>query len=312
MRTRARPAVVGLLVVVLVVALAVAAVAVLRPRDEAAPSRPDVTARPVAVDLTVASFNVLGSSHTRPRGNRSEMDPADVRMDGVLALLERERVDLVGFQELLRDQQQLFTARAAGWQLWPGPAGPGRAGEASVAWRTDTWTLALGDLVDVPDADGAPRPFPRVLLRHRGSGMLLRLSNHHHPADTRRYPRQEQFREAAERRQVELALASEDEGLPQLVVGDMNERGDYFCAITGATPLTTGAGGSHADGRCRPPAEMVVDWVFGSPGLTWTGYAVLRDPLVRRTTDHAVVVARARVDPADHPEAVTDDRTERG
>ena len=59
----------------------------------------------------------------------------------------------------------------------------------------------------------------------------------------------------------------------------MNERGDYFCAITGATPLTTGAGGSHADGSCRPPAEMVVDWVFGSPGLTWTGYAVLRDQL---------------------------------
>lgn len=293
-----------LAVLLLVLVVVVVAVAVLRPRGAPTGDSPAPGPAPRAVDLTVASFNVLGSSHTRPRGNRSEMDPADVRMGGVLALLERERVDLVGFQELLRDQQVLFRARAAGWQLWPGPAGPGRAGEASVAWRTDTWALARGELVDVPDADGAPRPFPRVLLRHRGSGLLVRLSNHHHPADTRRHPRQERFREAAERRQVELALASEDEGLPQLVVGDMNERGDYFCAITGATPLTTGAGGSHADGSCRPPAEMVVDWVFGSPGLTWTGYAVLRDRLVRRTTDHAVVVASARIDPADFPDAV--------
>ena len=72
--------------------------------------------------------------------------------------------------------------------------------------------------------------------------------------------------------------------------------------------LTTGAGGSHADGSCRPPAEMVVDWVFGSPGLTWTGYAVVRDPLVRRTTDHAVVVASARIDPRDFPDAVVGER----
>ena len=276
----------------------------LRPLGTPTGDDPTPRTAPRAVDLTVASFNVLGSTHTRPRGNRSGMDPADVRMDGVLALLEREQVDLVGFQEMLRDQQRLFADRATGWRLWPGLAGPGRAGEASVAWRTDTWTLHAGALVDVPDADGAPRPFPRVQLRHRASGLLVELGNHHHPADTRRYPRQERFREAAERRQVELVTATEEAGVPQLVVGDMNERGDYFCAITGATPLTTGAGGSHVDGRCRPPADMVVDWVLGSPGLRWTAYDVLRDRLVRRTTDHAVVVASARIDPADFPDAV--------
>ena len=302
----ARPRWVVLVAVLLAALLVLGAVAgvvgVVRPAGDPADPNPPSPVPPV-VDLTVASFNVLGSSHTRPRGNRSEMDPADVRMGGVLVLLEREEVDLVGFQELLGDQQRLFAATSTGWRLWPGELGPSRSGEASVAWRTDTWTLVEGGLRDVPDADGAPRPFPTVLLRHRETGLLLQLSNYHHPADTRRYPEQERFREAAERRQAELANEVEARGLPQLVTGDMNERGDYVCALTAATPLTTGAGGSYDGQDCRPPAEMVVDWVLGSPGLTWTGHEVVRDALVRRTTDHSVVVASARIDAADFPQA---------
>lgn len=300
-RPRLLLAVVALVVVALLAGSVAAVVGALRgPGAAPEPSGPPSSVRPV--DLTVASFNVLGSNHTRPGGNRSRMDPAPVRMRGVLALLERERVDLVGFQELLPDQQRLFTGTATGWRLWPGTDGPGRAGEASVAWREDTWEAVETGLVSVPDADGAPRPFPTVLLRHRDEpSLLVRLGNYHHPADTRRYPRQERFREAAERRQAELARAAEAQGIPQLVTGDMNERGEYFCAITATTPLTTGAGRSSAGGRCRPPQGYGVDWVMGSPRITWTAYDVVRDALVRRTTDHGVVVASARIDPRDFP-----------
>jgi hypothetical protein len=43
---------------------------------------------------------------------------------------------------------------------------------------------------------------------------------------------------------------------------------------------------------------MDVDWIFGSPELTFSDYVSDQDAFVRRTTDHPIVVASARMAPA--------------
>src|SRR5699024_2147599 len=105
------------------------------------------------------------------------------------------------------------------------------------------------------------------------------------------------FRNAATEREIALFNRLESEGIPQFVTGDMNERAEYYCKVTARTALEAAAGGSNS-GSCRAPRPTPIDWIFGSPGVAVSKYRVDRSPLVRRTTDHPVMVAQARVDPA--------------
>ncbi|SDS71255.1 Endonuclease/Exonuclease/phosphatase family protein [Nocardioides scoriae] len=275
------------------------------PDPGAAPSTPAPTPSeevPPVVDLRLATFNLLASRHTRPGGDRPGFAPAEERMGGVLEVLARHDLTLVGLQEFEGDQRAAFAARATGWRAFPGTTlGPG-VGENSVAWRSDTWAPVRTELVEVPYFRGRLVRAPYVLLRHRETGLRVWLSTFHNPASTPRNPGQQVHRDAATDAEIALFLRLEATGVPQLVTGDMNERGHYFCRVTAATPLTSPAGGSHDGGRCRPP-ETGIDQVFGSPGVRWTSYDVHRDALVRRTTDHPVVVVGARIDAADFPRA---------
>ena len=221
-------------------------------------------------------------------------------MTGVLRILERHRLDLVGLQELQGDQRRDFAARATGWQAFPGTTlGPG-VGENSVAWRTDTWEPVRTEVVDVPYFRGRLVRAPYVLLRHRATGVQVWLSTFHNPASTPRNRDQQVHRDAATEVEIALFRRLEATGVPQLVTGDMNERGRYFCRVTAAVALTSPAGGSN-DGTCRPPMTGI-DQVLGSAGVRWTGHEVHRDALVRRTTDHPVVVASARIEASQLPE----------
>ena len=92
-------------------------------------------------------------------------------------------------------------------------------------------------------------------------------------------------------------------GLPVFITGDMNERDSYFCRMTGGAPMVAARGGSH-NGGCQPGNPRAVDWIFGSQGVTFSGYFEDRSRLVDRTTDHPVVVSQVRIvgeptDPAD-------------
>jgi len=230
------------------------------------------------------------------------MASGTARIEGVRELLSNHDVSVAGLQEFLPDQRRTFAARVPGWEMYPALGADRRTGENTVAWRSDTWDLLQPAPIQVPDANGVERPLPYVLLENRATGLKTYVSTFHNPADTPRYHRQERFREAAEQREVELFNRLERTGIPHLVTGDMNERGDYFCAVTASTALTTPAGGSN-DGQCRAPAHPQLDWIFGSPGVHWTSYEVDHGELARRTSDHPMVVAGAHLEAADFPNA---------
>ena len=257
--------------------------------------RPEPVVVPPVVQFKIASFNLLGSSHTRHRGHSARRASGPQRMNGALEILATHQVDVVGFQEFQPDQRAAFNSRAKGWAAYPGLSLGRRAGENSVAWRTDVWERIKTGLVDIPYFNGRLRPMPYVLLRHRASGVEAYFSTFHNPADVGRFRHQQRFRTAATNREIQLFQELEATGIPQFVTGDMNERAEYFCRVTGATPLIAAAGGSN-NGRCTPPQPTQIDWIFGSPGVVFNDYQVVRSPLVRRTTDHPVVVSQVVLD----------------
>ncbi len=270
-------------------------------------ARPRPVALPPVLTFKMATFNVLGSSHTRShqRGRGTGLQ----RLPGAIQVIGSHGLTVVGFQEFQGDQRHSFVNRAPGWAIYPGDALGNLAGENSIGWRKDTWDLVKPGSVAIPYFNGGTRQMPSVLLRNKQTGIQAWFSNFHNPAETGQFHNQGRFRSAATSREIDLFNRLERTGIPQFVTGDMNDRALYFCRITGSTPLVAAAGGSN-NGGCAPPKPTQIDWIFGSPKVEFSGYQIDRSPLVRRSTDHPIVVTTVTIDSlkfqnAYDPKAVT-------
>jgi hypothetical protein len=260
----------------------------------AAPVPPTVPVAPPTLDFRLATFNVLGNSHTSRSGKHPGMASGPVRAGWDAELVRRHRADVVGFQELQAPQLAALQ-RQSDLEFYPGSTMSRADSENSIGWRRGVWVPVEKHTAAIPYFDGHQRAMPYVRLRNVATGIEAWFANFHNPADTRAFPRQQAFREHAT--DVEVALVNRlvrESDAPVFVTGDMNERDDYFCRMTGGAPMVAARGGSN-DGTCHAAAPGGIDWIFGSEGVSFTSYVVDRGPLVDRATDHPVVVAGVRL-----------------
>ena len=255
-----------------------------------------------SVDLVVSSFNVLGSSHTDRKGGRPGFAAGATRAGWAAQLVAGHDVDIVGFQELQADQMRVLMGALDGYGIFPGPSLSWREAENSIMWRSDRWRLMQTSTVAIPYFGGRMRQMPYIRLRSRETGTDIWVANFHNPASTPRWGDNSRWRAEATRRQIALANALRSRtGLPVVFTGDFNARDSYFCPLVAHTALESPTGGSADKGACSPPASMNVDWVFATPEIEWVSSRVDRGPLVRRTSDHPMVLGTGRltgVDPA--------------
>ena len=245
----------------------------------------------------MASFNVLGASHTAPGGNKKGWAPASRRMVWAVQLLRGLRPDLIGFQELEVPQHRDFARLTHGrFGVFPGADRQRGSVRNSIAWDRSTWQLVRADSIPVPYFHGKRVLMPFVRLQHRSSGREVYVINIHNPATTRRWGDNERWRDLANA--IEIRLVNRlraTTGLPVLLMGDFNERQEAFCRTTAQTNMQAANGGSSGAGPCRPPATAGIDWIFGSPGIRFSNYTRHQTGLVRQTTDHPVVVTGAEL-----------------
>jgi endonuclease/exonuclease/phosphatase family metal-dependent hydrolase len=243
--------------------------------------------------FTLATFNVLGDSHTTATGSKPRMASGPARMHGVIRLLDTYGVDVAGLQELQRPQRRAFRLEAATtFTAWSPPGDT----ENSIAWRRDRWDVVSTGAVPIPYFDGHPRRMPVVRLRDRSTGRDSFFVNVHNPADTRRYPHQSRWREAAVAREIALVhRLSASTGVPVFLTGDLNDRRQVFCRLTDLGAMTASNGG-HSAGKCHPPRTAGIDWIFAAGNAEFSDHTVDRSPIVRATSDHPFVVTRARVE----------------
>ena len=248
-----------------------------------------------AYSFTIASFNVLGHSHTVPGGNRKGYASSGVRMGYALSALQSNGADIVGLQEFQQPQFNNFNGRTgAAWDVWPGMAGGSLGVENSIAWRTDMFSAVQKETVQIPYFGGKARLMPYVLLQHNLTGQKLWVANFHNPATTKDHGNNTRWRRAATSREISLANQLAASGYPVFFTGDFNERAEYFCPLTANTTLKAANGGSTG-GSCAPPPSMQVDWIFGSDGVSFSGYRAVDGSLVDRATDHPLVAAEVLV-----------------
>jgi endonuclease/exonuclease/phosphatase family metal-dependent hydrolase len=267
------------------------------PTPTPTPSNPSPTgpkAPKGTTEFVISSFNVLGSSHTKPGGNKPGMASGVQRIRWAAELINKHKVDIVGLQEYQGDQHKEFL-RVAGdkYAVYPGTKLGRPEVVNSIAYRKDKWDMVKPGYIEIPYFHGQKRKMPLILLRNKETGQEAYFANFHNPASTKRVGDQEKWRDKAMALQIEMVKRIEREtGKPIFITGDMNEREEYYHGMTKNTDMVSA---SAPNGKT--PKKMNIDWIFGSKskGVSFSDYAVVRDAHVKKTTDHPMIVAKARI-----------------
>jgi hypothetical protein len=262
-------------------------------------------AEPPVLTFRMASFNALGSSHTRKGTNRKQKASGVSRTARAGQYVLDNDLSLVGFQELQGDQRAAFTRATGGrFGLYPGDQLRSLDGENSIAYRLDTWELVKASTVPIPYFGGRPRNMPVLLLKNKQTGITAYFTNFHNPADTRKYGQQGRWRVAATSREAALFAELRPQGYPIFVTGDMNEQESWFCTVAVPGDLKAAVGGDGARNGCSVPGGFRIDWIAGSHDVTFSNYREDRGGVVAWMTDHPVIITDVTIDSADFPKSV--------
>ena len=239
----------------------------------------------------IASFNVLGSNHTGPGGARRSFPAAGTRTPQGVGVLRSHGTDVIGLQEAKPDQLGTIM-RMTGFAGYPGPGAADP--DNTVLWDPSRFELVSGSTFPIVFMNRT-RPQTVVRLRDRPTQREFYVVNMHPSAG--HDARNTSTRVAGWRRGVAEVNALRQSGLPVLVTGDMNDRAAFFCAFLPPTGFVAAVGGSTSGG-CRPPGRMPVDWIVGSPDVSFSGYVIDESTVNRRISDHFYISATATVAPA--------------
>lgn len=241
----------------------------------------------------MASFNVLGASHTGPGGNKPGYAGGTSRMGWAVQLIRGNNISVVGLQEYESSQHSTFSRiTGGGWGVYPGMQIGTKGVRNSIAWNTAVWELVEAHTISIPYFHGNLVPMPYILLKHHETGRLAWFINIHNPASTRG-PAQH-WRDVATQKEIALMndlqepQTSNQLGIPTFLTGDFNEKAEAFCRVTAGADAQAANGGTSSP--CRLPSNHGIDWIFGStPGVEFSGYVRLDGGLVNRVTDHPMI-----------------------
>ena len=238
--------------------------------------------------VRAASFNVLGSEHTR---HSSQYAVGVKRARLAAKVLDANKITVLGMQEAARDQTRVLTNR--GWSSYPKWRSSTDIQTAqSVLWRTTKWKRLRSRVFEIPFNRGNSREIPVVLLQHRASEKKLWVISVHLTNGGSELERRE--RRVGTKRVIAQVKKLRRSGHPVMLTGDMNDRRQIFCRVVGSTKLEAANGGRVGARGCRPPKGARIDWIFGSPRLESSRFRFVDTRRVDKITDHTVPMVDLR------------------
>ena len=228
--------------------------------------------------FNIASFNVLGNSHTAGGGNKAGMRDGADRMRGAVDAMEKHNVDIAGMQEFQGPQQAAFKKLAPGYAM-------AAEGDNAVVWNKEKFKLVERRSVTIPYFEGHGRKMPVVQLEDRQTGKRVWVVNIHNPADTKDHPHNAANRAKAINIEQHLMRELQGTGVPVMFVGDFNERNTVDNDMAQA-----GMNSARPNG-----ARSEIDWVLGSQGVNFSNYSADHSTQSSGTSDHPIVVSTATI-----------------
>jgi Type I phosphodiesterase / nucleotide pyrophosphatase len=260
----------------------------------AATTFPEPTDAPTQV--RVSSFNLLGYGHTQPGGGHPKYTDGLTRMNWAVQIIANNDLQVIGFQEMQAPQYTRFKElTGSDYGVYPGNKMTTAAMANSIAWRKSEWQLVDAETVPIPYFHGNLIRMPYVLLQNVQTGRQTWFFNSHNPADAHGDAQRWRNKAVAIEAALFNQLRTDYPTTPLISTGDENDRDKYFCPMVKATSMRASNGGGLLDSTCvMPDAPTHVDWVMGSdPLVQFTRSVALHSKLVRKTTDHFVIVADA-------------------
>lgn len=245
------------------------------------------------ISFEIGTLNVLGSNHA-PRGT--------LRAAREAALIRDRGIDIIGLQEVQRDQRPVFLRNMPGYAMWPQDA-LGRQGyRVQIMYRTDMFEkIDDGGVNHTFDSQRVPIPWIKLRDRQTG-GTFYVVSSHNSPRGM------QSQRVRSTHIQSQLVNRLKATGSPVMLVGDFNEHQQYFCRISSRTRMRSANGGYYANGCVAPPRPIRIDWVLGTNRARFSGYRQDGTTLAHGLSDHYLIYATASItvpvevaDPAPEP-----------
>ena len=264
--------------------------------------------------VRIATYNVLGASHTPSTGPESWRNrikkSADLIRNGsftVIGLQELEPVQRTRLMELLGDD----------WGISPDQATFGNSPEVD-ARNSIIWDKRLVEAIDQSNLDmpayfdGNRKQIPLVRFQMVESGELFNVANTHDPAK-KQYAEQRLLNAQQHAADADRLVA---EGIPLFFTGDFNSgfavrsegnttfngerRNLTWCVMTESGTMVNGYDASRPEPRLGQCPEATtdeqgvgpVDHVYVSKDVPVTGYSVLRGRAITGS-DHPVVFINA-------------------
>ena len=246
---------------------------------------PQTIGEALPTTFVTATFNVLGASHTAgsdPRPSGAE------RMVPAVQLLRQNAVDVVGLQELEKPQARAFKQLATEYRLYSPPNDP----RDSIAWRASRFDLVGTDGVSIPYKQNW-RTMPVVVLRDKVTGKRTIVMSVHNVAGAG--SKWVKRRLVSLRREwTKIAELRAGTNLPVVFMGDFNDRREiFYCKMRSKEQYSSSVWWQLQDpSTCTLPRRAGIDWIFGSPDLSFTGYLKLDGGLVDEASDHPLIVSR--------------------
>ena len=105
------------------------------------PCAPEPQLLPPVAEFTVATFNILGSSHTAAGGHCPGLASGPQRIGGALAILAHHDISVVGHPGVPARPARGVQQPRRGWSLYPGLRWAAAPARTPSPGATDTWEL---------------------------------------------------------------------------------------------------------------------------------------------------------------------------
>lgn len=246
------------------------------------------TARARGARFQLATFNILGSNHTR---NSRRYARGVSRARTTSRIIQSRGTDVIGMQEVQDDQLRVLSRKLHGFTIWPKHRLGNNGVRLQIAWRAQRFAHVRDGHITTTFSR-QQRPVPWVLLRDRRTGArFFVVTIHNSPGN------QERARDRATRKEIRLVKRLRRSGKPVFIVGDTNEHSEFFCKVGRATSLRAPQGGNPDARGCRKPRNprLLIDWIMGGGKVHFVRYSQRRSRMVRRASDHHYVQTTARV-----------------
>jgi len=235
----------------------------------------------------IGTLNWRGAHHYTANPHPGEQSYA-TRVPNMVDKVNASGASIIGFQEFEPPQAHAFTTAVGGrWAIVAGRAHGRRATANAIAYQPGKWKVDRVRYVSI--RYGGPMiqiPLARFTST-TGLGSVWVL-NTHHPANA--VGGSNAMRDAAVRAEAKALreIQTAEPGTPLFLTGDMNDQARFkrlFLSLAGP-------GWSSAN-----PADNQIDWIMGSPGVTFTGTVVDQSTNDRahNYTDHPFVHTTAQL-----------------